>query len=62
MAHTADELLYQLRKAMDKPGWSDSVLINASALPGPAAESWQKKAAASKAQVLDFGVFLENRV
>lgn len=52
-ADTADELLHQLRKAMDSPGWSDSVLINANALPGPAAEDWRKRAASSREPIWD---------
>ena len=49
MVNTIDELLKQLRVAMGRPGWSDSVLVNAEALPGPAAEAWQKKAASPDA-------------
>ena len=56
MANTTHELLYELRKAMDKPGWSDSVLVNANALPRAAAENWQKRAASSKEQIFDFDV------
>lgn len=46
MADTVDELLHRLGEAMRRPDWSDSVLINAGALPEPAAEAWQKKALA----------------
>lgn len=45
MVNTTSELLHQLREAMGRPGWSDSVLINAAALPQPAAEAWRRKAA-----------------
>lgn len=45
MVNSTDALLYQLRQDMRQPGWSDSVLVNADALPGPAAESWHRKAA-----------------
>ena len=45
IANTAGELLQQLRAAMRQPGWSDSVLVNAQALPGPAAEAWRRRAA-----------------
>jgi hypothetical protein len=47
-ADTTEELLRRLREAMQRPDWSDSVLINTGALPQPAAEAWQRKAAASK--------------
>jgi len=45
IANTTGELLQQLRAAMKQPGWSDSVLVNARALPGPAADAWRRRAA-----------------
>ena len=45
MANTTEELLTKLREAMNRPGWSDSFLINIESLPGPAGESWRQRAA-----------------
>jgi len=47
-ANTTEELLRRLSEAMQRPDWSDSVLINTGALPRPAAEAWRRRAAESK--------------
>ena len=52
IVNSTDELLYQLLKDMEQPGWSDSVLVNTDALPGPAAESWHRKAALKIIRIL----------
>ena len=44
IVNSVDELLQQLRAALEQPGWSDSVLINVEELPEPAIEAWHNRA------------------
>ncbi|MCG6967113.1 MAG: hypothetical protein LJE59_11440 [Chromatiaceae bacterium] len=50
--HSPEQVAEEVRKAISRPGWSDSILINYKSLPQAARESWQRRVAAREKRTI----------